>query len=218
MAPMGFAMSFVPLVGIYMFYKDPTWPQVLAVEAPATAHVADHAMPVFLHTYLSPTVASIISLFIIFAMLSTISSVLQVQASALSHDLFVSAAGRESKYADLLNRGTVVITTVLGIVLTFFARQEMLNRIAYIGTGGLISMLVGPTIIRTFIEGNLLTCLLSMLTGFCCNVYLVLYGGLGWVEAPIIAGIAGSLVYMIVGYVTNGMRARPLDSEEAVAA
>jgi len=84
MAPMGFAMSFVPLVGIYMFYKDPTWPQVLAVEAPATAHVADHAMPVFLHTYLSPTVASIISLFIIFAMLSTISSVLQVQASAPS--------------------------------------------------------------------------------------------------------------------------------------
>lgn len=104
-------------------------------------------------------------------------------------------------YADLLNRGAVVVTTILGIVLTFFAPQGMLNRIAYIGTGGLISMLVGPTIIRTFIEGNLLTCLLSMLTGFFGNVYLVLiYGKFGWVEAPIIAGIAGSLVYMIVGY------------------
>ena len=219
MAPMGFAMSFVPLVGLYMFYKDPTWPQALAANAPAGAHIADHAMPVFLNTYLSPAVASIISLFIIFAMLSTISSVLQVQAAALSHDLYVSAAGRESRYADLLDRGTVVVTTVLGIVLTFFAPQGMLNRIAYIGTGGLISMLVGPTIIRTFIEGNLLTCLLSMITGFFGNVYLVLiYGKFGWVEAPIIAGIAGSLVYMIVGYVTNGMRARPLDSEEAAAA
>lgn len=210
MAPMGFAMSFVPMVGIYMFYKDPTWPQTLAAGAPAGAHVADHAMPVFLNTYLSPAVASIISLFIIFAMLSTISSVLQVQASALSHDLFVSAAGRESKYANTLNRGAVVVTTVLGIVLTFFAPQGMLNRIAYIGTGGLISMLVGPTIIRTFIDGNLLTCLLSMATGFFANVYLVIYGGLGWVEAPIIAGIGGSLVYMIVGYITNGMRREPL--------
>jgi len=132
--------------------------------------------------------------------------------------VFTGLEGASVLSAHAKQKSNVGLATVLGIVLTFFARQEMLNRIAYIGTGGLISMLVGPTIIRTFIEGNLLTCLLSMLTGFCCNVYLVLYGGLGWVEAPIIAGIAGSLVYMIVGYVTNGMRARPLDSEEAVAA
>lgn len=207
MAPMGFAMSFVPLVGIYMYAKDPTWPQVLAEGA--TGHIADHAMPVFLNTYLSPALASIITLFIIFAMLSTISSVLQVQASALSHDLFVSVAGKDSKYADMLNRGAVVVTTLLGLFLTFVAPQGMLNQIAYIGTGGLISMLVGPTIVRTFITGNLLTCLLSMLTGFCSNVYLVLYGGLGWVESPIVAGIAGSIVYMIVGYISNGMRAKP---------
>lgn len=143
-------------------------------------------------------------------MLSTISSVLQVQAAALSHDLFVSVAGKDSRYSDILNRGAVVIATILGIILTFFAPQGMLNRIAYIGTGGLISMLVGPTIIRTFIDGNLLTCLLSMITGFFANIYLVIYGGLGWVESPIIAGIAGSIVYMIVGYITNGMRRYPL--------
>ncbi|MBQ7262776.1 MAG: sodium:solute symporter family protein, partial [Synergistaceae bacterium] len=91
----------------------------------------------------------------------------------------------------------------------------MLNHIAYIGTGGLISMLVGPTIMRTIVDANLMTCFLSMLTGFFANVYLVIYGGMGWVESPIVAGIAGSIVYLVVGYVTNGMKRIPEGREVA---
>ena len=215
MAPMGFFMSLVPMVGLYMYTKDPTWPEKLAEGMPATQHIADDAMPVFLNTYIPPILGGLITLFIMFAMLSTISSVLQVLASALSHDMFVSVANKESKYADTLNRGAVVVTGAMGIVLTFFAPQGMLNQIAYIGTGGLISMLVGPTIMRTIVDANLMTCFLSMLTGFCANVYLVIYGGMGWVESPIVAGIAGSIVYLVIGYVTNGMRRIPEGREVA---
>lgn len=203
MAPMGFFMSLIPIVGLYVYYKNP------GLENP------DMAMPYFLANYVPPILGGMMSLFIMFAMLSTISSVLQVLASSLSHDMFVSLANKESRYADTLNRGAVVVTGVMGIVLTFFAPQTMLNHIAYIGTGGLISMLVGPTIMRTIVDANLTTCFLSMLTGFFANVYLVIYGGMGWVESPIVAGIAGSIVYLVVGYVTNGMKRIPEGREVA---
>lgn len=88
--------------------------------------------------------------------------------------------------------------------LTFVAPQGMLNQIAYIGTGGLISAFVGPTIMRVIIEADLRTCFASMLTGFIVNIILVFVFDVGWVEAPILAGLAGSLVYLIMGYITNG--------------
>ena len=206
MAPMGFFMSLIPIVGIYVYYKNPNLEK------------ADMAMPYFLSHYIPPVLGGLISLFIMFAMLSTISSVLQVLASSLSHDMFVAVANKESKYADTLNRGAVVVTGILGIVLTFFAPDAMLNRIAYIGTGGLIAMLVGPTLMRTIVDANLLTCFLSMLTGFFCEVYLafsVYTGDDGWVMAPIMAGLAGCIVYLVVGYLTNGMKCIPEGREVA---
>ncbi len=49
-----------------------------------------------------------------------------------------------------------------------------------------------------------------MITGFFgTSTSSLIYGVFGWVEVNHHAGIAGSLVYMIVGYVTPGMRARP---------
>ena len=201
MAPMGFLLSLVPFVGIYMFYKNP------GMSNP------DNAMPMFLNTYLHPAVGSIISLFIMFAMLSTISSVLQALASALSYDMFVAVADRSSKYKDLFNRAAVAFTAILGIVFTYLVPQGMLNHIAYIGTGGLISMFVGPIIMRVFVEANLMTCLLSMVTGFSLNVYFVLFANVGWVEAPILAGLAGSVVYVVMGYICNGMSRKPVPAE-----
>lgn len=202
MAPMGILLSLVPFVGFYMYYKNPNLSN------------PDSAMPVFLNTYLHSILGGMISLFILFAMLSTISSVLQALASALSHDMFVSITNRTSKYKDLFNRGAVVVTALLGIALTYMVPQGMLNQIAYIGTGGLISMFVGPTIMRIFMEANLLACFLSMTTGFAMNVYLVLYAEVGWVEAPILAGLAGSVVYVVIGYIANGMRLKPLPLSE----
>ena len=192
MAPMGVILSLIPLTGIYMYYKNP------GLANP------DSAMPVFLNTFLPPALAGMITLFILFAMLSTISSVLQALASSLSYDMLVSISGKQSDKGDLYNRIGVLATAVWAMILTFAAPQGMLNQIAYIGTGGLISAFVGPTIMRVFIEADLKTCFASMVTGFIVNVFLVFVLKIGWVEAPIIAGAAGSIVYVVMGYITNG--------------
>lgn len=145
-----------------------------------------------------------ITLFILFAMLSTISSVLQSLASSLSYDMLVSITGKQSDKGEFYNRIGVLVTALWALFLTFVAPQGMLNQIAYIGTGGLISAFVGPTIMRVIIEADLRTCFASMLTGFIVNIILVFVFDVGWVEAPILAGLAGSLVYLIMGYITNG--------------
>ncbi len=201
MAPIGIILSLVPLVGIYMYYKNPNLAN------------PDSAMPVFLNTFLPPALGGFISLFILFAMLSTISSVLQALASALSHDMFVSVANRNSKYGDLLNRLGVLVIGVWGLFLTFLAPQGLLNQIAYIGTGGLISSFVGPIIMRAFVKADIRTCLASMLTGFFLNVIFVFKLSLGWVEAPILAGLSGTAVYLIMGYITNGGCRLPKEQE-----
>ena len=188
MAPMGIILSLIPFVGMYMLYKNP----MLANP--------DSAMPVFLKTYLPPAVGGIITLFILFAMLSTISSVLQALASSLSYDMLVSLSNGDSKPNDKINRIIVMFTALMGLFLTFVAPQGMLNQVAYIGTGGLISMFVGPTIMRTLVTADLRTCLASMATGFAANLLLVLKFNVGWVEAPILAGMAGSAVYLIMGF------------------
>jgi sodium/proline symporter len=137
-------------------------------------------------------------------MLSTISSVLQALASALSYDMFVSVANRSSKRGDLFNRIGVLVIGVWGLFLTFLAPQGLLNQIAYIGTGGLISSFVGPIIMRAFVKADIYTCLASMAIGFLCNVLFVFKLQMGWVEAPILAGLAGTVVYLIMGYIING--------------
>lgn len=188
-----------------MYYQDPT----LAV--------ADSAMPVFLNSYLSPLATALITLFILFAMMSTISSVLQSLAAALSYDLFVSIADKNSKYGDLLNRLGVIVTAALGMFLTYVAPQGMLNQIAYIGTGGLIASFAGPTIMRVFVEADLKACLASMLVGFASNIIIVFVVGAGWVEAPIISAVFGSIVYLVMGYINNGMSRFPKNEKSAEA-
>src|SRR5699024_8965439 len=141
--------------------------------------------------------------------LSTISSVLQSLASSLSYDILVSISGKQSDKGEFYNRIGVLITAVWAMLLTFFAPQGMLNQIAYIGTGGLISAFVGPTIMRVIVEADLRTCFASMITGFIANIILVFVFDTGWVEAPIIAGSLGSVIYIIMGYITNGWNRRP---------
>lgn len=195
MAPMGIILSLIPFVGMYMFYKNPNLAN------------PDSAMPVFLNTFLPPAMGGIITLFILFAMLSTISSILQALASSLSYDMYVSLGKNRKVQSDTINRLVVGITAVWGLLLTFVAPQGMLNQIAYIGTGGLISMFVGPTIMRSIVKADLKACFASMVTGFVTNVVLVVGFDVGWVEAPILAGLAGSVVYLSMGFAAKSVEA-----------
>jgi len=194
MAPIGIILSFIPFVGLFMYYKNPNLTN------------PDSAMPLFLNTYLHPAIGGMITLFILFAMLSTISSILQALASSLSHDIWVSVLNKNSKYNSIINRVTVIFTGVWGIALTFLAPQGMLNQIAYIGTGGLIAMFVGPIMMRTIIKANAITCIASMIVGLILNITLVFGSDLGWVEIPILSGLCGAVVYVVMGFITNGMK------------
>ena len=109
----------------------------------------------------------------------------------------------------MVNRIGVVITGILCIVLTYLAPQGMLNHIAYIGTGGLISMFVGPIIMRTIVKANITAALSSMVVGFVLSTIFILKFKVGWVEAPIISGLCGSIVYLVVGFIGNGMKRFP---------
>jgi sodium/proline symporter len=62
---------------------------------------------------------------------------------------------------------------------------------------------------RTLVEADLKTCFMSMVTGFAVNVILVLGFDVGWVEAPIIAGLAGSVVYVAMGLAANSWKRVP---------
>jgi len=122
--------------------------------------------------------------------------------------LYLTVVNRNPEHGDIVNRVVVGFTAAWVLFLTFVAPQGLLNQIAYIGTGGLISMFVGPIIMRTIVESNLKTCFASMLTGFIVNVILVLWFDVGWVEAPILAGLAGCIVYLVMGFMGNeGKRA-----------
>lgn len=196
MAPMGFILSFIPFVGIFMRYYKP------GLENP------DTAMPVFLNTYIPPVIGGLITLFILFAMLSTISSVLQAQASALTHDMY-TAFKKEIRNGDFINRLGVLVIAAVSLYLTFVAPQGMLNQIAYIGTGGLIAMFLGPTIVQVIVKGNAKTCIAAMLAGLIMDIVLMFLLNAGWVEAPILGGLASAVVYAALGYITNGMSLKP---------
>lgn len=180
-----------------MFYKNPN------LQNP------DSAMPVFLTTYIHPAIGGMIILFILFAMLSTISSVLQALASSLSHDLVVSITNKPEKSSPMTNRLGVIFTGIWGLLLTYLAPQGMLNKIAYIGTGGLIAMFVGPIMMRTIVKANITSALLSMIVGLIASTIFILKLNIGWVEAPIFAGLIGSGVYIIYGFLANGMKRVP---------
>lgn len=199
----GLILSFIPFAGLYVLYKNPN------------LEVADAAMPYFLNNFLNPVVGGIITLFILFAMLSTISSVLQTQAAALSHDIMLSTGlgkGKSEHTINMINRLAVVAIAVVSLLLTYVAPQGMLNQISYIGTGGLISMLVGPTICQIVVKGDTKACIVSMIVGLILNIYLVYDSSFGWVEAPVVAGLIAGIIYMVMGYIANGMSRFPKEN------
>lgn len=195
--PVGIILTTIPLAGLYVFYKQPNLAN------------PDTAMPVFLNTYLHPTVSSIITLFILFAMLSTIGAVIQSLSSALSHDMYISIAGKGKYKNPLIDRVAVIIVGIFAICLTFLAPDGLLGQIAIIGTGGLISMFVGPIIVSAFIKGDIKVCLISMIVGLVSNIIFTFASNLGWVEIPILAALCNSVVYFTMSFISNGYKLKP---------
>lgn len=198
-APMCLVLSFIPVVGIYMF-----------VEVGGKLANPDLAMPVFLDTYVHPKLGGVITLFIIFAMLSTVSAVIQSMASSLSYDMRKSLKLKEPKNSETVNRIAIILIGAIALVLTYLGPDGMLNAYSYLGTGGLIAILFAPTICNILVKADAKTCFISMVVGLLTIIFLNLFTEVGWVEAPIIGALVSGLVYTIMGYVTNGMSRTPV--------
>lgn len=194
LVPMGLVLSIIPVVGLYMRIKNPG------------LKIPDQVMPIFLNTYLHPKVASATTLFILFAMLSTVSSVLQTQAAALSYDILGQWGKDKIKDPQMLNKLAVVFTSILCIILSFFAPQSMLNQISYLGTGGIIAMFSGPILMNRFKHASLNSCLLSMLAGFSSHLYFVSVLQLGWVESPIYSSLINMGLYLVLNFLEEKSR------------
>lgn len=202
-APISLLLSFVPFVGLYMRVK---FPQLA---------VADEAMPMFLRHVVPPLASTIITLFILFAMQSTANSVLHVVSTSLSHDvrkaLFPDIA-MSSQLTLKVNQVMVIVVGLLTFVIMLLMPPLMLNMIAIMGTGTLVSAFAGPVLIGTFWKGTATGALWSIVSGFSVSGYLLLFADLGWVEPPIYGTITGSLVYLVASLLT--MKKSPIINQK----
>jgi len=205
MTPIACLLSLVPLAGLYM-----------RVKVPGLEH-ADNAMPVFLTTFLTPTVSAVITLFILFAMKSTANSVLHSIAGSVSHDLR-QALWPKCRLSDnkllLLNRSAVWGLGGAGFIGMLYAPPFMLSMLAILGSGTLMATLVAPTLLNRYVEGNIYAALSAMISGFLSGAILFLQFDLGWVEAPIYATLISCGCYYLVAkgfrkqQVTHYLRSR----------
>ncbi|WP_053206506.1 sodium:solute symporter family transporter [Jiangella muralis] len=155
--------------------------------------LAVHALPVFLGTMLLVAVAS--------AMMSTISSVLLVAGTALSHDIYgVIRPGGSPQRRVLIGRiGTVVVGIVpMIMVLTGFGTGELVQFIvalfsALMGAVFLVPVVAGVLWRRATREGAIA----AMLGGLVGTVGWRQWGDIGSVD-PVVPGFAASLVLMVV--------------------
>ncbi|MEH6529801.1 MAG: sodium:solute symporter family protein [Photobacterium frigidiphilum] len=194
MTPIACLLSLVPLAGLYTRLKVP------GLATP------DEAMPTFLANFLSPSVSSIVTLFILFAMKSTANSVLHAIAGSVSHDLRQAIwpnCRLSEKSLLILNRSAVWLLGGTGFVLMLLAPPFMLSMLAILGSGTLMAALVAPTLLAHFVPANIYAALFSMIIGFSSGCILFLQFNLGWVEAPIYSSLFSCSTYWLVAKYFN---------------
>ncbi len=185
MLPMGILMSLVPLAGLFVRSQGVT------LEDP------DNAMGYFLLNYTTPIIGSFITLFVLFAMKSTANSVIHTISSAISNDL---AKGFGKKDGEKTKIDRVALWIIGGVALTFVlgVPMGMLNFFAYLGNGTLIACLIAPMFFTClYKKGTARGAIASILTGFVMSIILIFQVKMGWVEAPLLAGLCSVIAYVI---------------------
>lgn len=155
--------------------------------------LAVHALPVLLGTLLLVAVAS--------AMMSTISSVLLVAGTALSHDIYGTLRPHGSPAQKLMigRVGTVVVGLIpLVMVLTGFGAGELIQFIvalfsALMGAVFLVPVVAGVLWRRANREGAIV----SMIGGLAGTVGWRLFGDTSTID-PVVPGFLASLFLMVI--------------------
>ncbi len=204
--PLGILLSLVPFVGVYVRSQG------IMLDHP------DDAMAVYLANYLPPLLAGIISLFIVFAMSSTANSVLHTMGSAASNDIRKSMFFKRDVKGGTkvtIHRIGIIIFGLLAFIFYITSPPFFINFLAYLGTGTLQAMLIGPVFVATFWRGNAAGALASMVGGFLSCTLLLFLTDLGWVVAPLVADVIAVFLYVVVSLLT--FKVMPRSEMERVA-
>lgn len=155
--------------------------------------LAEYALPAFLGTLLLTAVAS--------AMMSTVSSILLVAGTALSHDIFgIIRPDTSPKRMVTIGRIGTVITGLVPLLLLAlgFGEGELIQFIvalfsALMGAVFLIPVVAGVLWRRATREGAIA----SMVGGLLATVGWKMFGDTGLID-PVVPGFATALVLMVV--------------------
>jgi sodium/pantothenate symporter len=198
-------LSLIPIVGLYMRVKMP------GLSDP------DQAMPEYLHNFLHPGWAAMITLFILFAMKSTVNSILHTVSSAVSYDIrqaFFAHKNINARKARRINRMAVVILGMVGFFMMVYAPPAFINWLSILGTGTLLAAMCGPVFISTFWKGNALGAMVAMLSGFATSAVFLLFAEVGWMVGPLLGALVSSVLYIAVSIITFKAQPRAVDRAE----
>lgn len=188
-------LSLIPVVGMYVKYKMP------GLDLP------DNATPVFLANFVPPVAASVITVFILFAMQSTANGLLHTLSSAAMHDVRIAITKDKPvsmEKALSFNRAGVIIFGIAGMLFTYVAPSYFLNFFSILGTGTLQAILIGPVFVGSFWRGNAYGCLAAMLGGGVTAAYTLLATDMGWVLGPLLGDVVAVVLYIGVSKMTMG--------------
>jgi sodium/pantothenate symporter len=192
-------LSVVPVAGLYArAYMEP-------LAEP------DQAVIAVINELLGPFARALIGLAILFAIQSTASSLLHTIGSAASHDLRLALIPRkklEPSRVLAIDRTTVFVFGVLGLLGMLYAPPFMLVWLGILGTGTLLASFAVPVFFSSFWLGNGYGTLAAMLSGFAVSATMLLYFESGWIEGPLLGCVVSAVAYYLVSLATFSRQPR----------
>ena len=192
-------LSITPIAGLY----------ARAYMAPLSE--PDQAIIAVIDQLVGPFVGAVIGISVLFAIKSTTNSLLHAISSAVSHDLrkaLVPGRKLQPEKVLFINRVTVVVIGVLGLLGMLYAPPFMLVWLGIVGTGSLLASFAAPILLSPLWLGNGFGALAAMGTGFPVSASMLLYFESGWVEGPLLGCAAGALAYYVVSKMTFSLQPR----------
>ncbi|GGX96182.1 sodium:proline symporter [Litchfieldella qijiaojingensis] len=191
-AIMGLLLNFTPLAGLYARAYFPN------LDTP------DMAMPTFIGDAFGPVMASMITLFILFAMKSTANSLMHTISTAISYDIRHALGVKTGFFSRMsFNRLMVVLVGIMAFVTMAYLPPVMVLWLGVLGNGTLMASLFGVSLCSTFWQGNSVGALTSIAAGFCTSAYALMATEMGWVQGPLLGCLASAIAYFAVSSLTR---------------
>lgn len=188
----GLLLNFTPLAGLYARAYFPELGD------------PDLAMPTFIQDAFGPVMASVITLFILFAMKSTANSLMHTISTAISYDIRQSLGITSGFFSRMsFNRLMVIAVGVMAFFAMAYLPPVMVLWLGVLGNGTLMASLFGVSLCSTLWQGNSAGALASIAAGFCTSAFILLATDMGWVQGPLLGCAVSGITYVAVSLLTR---------------